>query len=98
MGAIAKYVLSASERKRYQIDYSDWLDVGEGVSSVAFTVDKATTPPLVIDDDMLLPSGDGVQYYISGGVDNVTYEVTVVMNTNQGQVREDAVIVTIREP
>lgn len=98
--AIAKYVKAAGDRKRAQIDYTDWLDTGETVVSVVFTVDGvATSPPLVIDDIMVLPSGLGVQYYYSGGVDGTTYRVLAVLETNIGpQLRTDEIIITIREP
>lgn len=98
--AIAKYVKAAGDRKRAQIDYTDWLDIGEAVLDVVFTVDGvATSPPLVIDDVMVLPSGLGVQYYYSGGVDGVTYRVLAVLTTTTGpQIRTDEIIITIREP
>jgi hypothetical protein len=98
MSRIGKYVQAEGERKRYQIDYSDWLDDGEGVQVVTFTISSATTPPLVIDGVQVLPTALGVQYYISGGLDGTTYEAIATMTTTQTQIREDGVIVAIREP
>jgi hypothetical protein len=99
MGALAKYVQTISDRKRYQIDYDDWLDAGEQVVSVAFTVENNTSTPFVIDTDMVLPTGRSYQYYASGGVDGVTYEVRAVLTTNQGpQVRADKLLFVVREP
>jgi len=98
--AIAKYVKAASDRKRYQIDYTDWLDTGEQVTSVTFTIeDNAASPVLVIDDIQVLPTGLGVQYYISGGVDGTTYRILPNLTTNTGpQTKLDEVFITIREP
>lgn len=98
--ALKKYVKAATDRKRYQIDYTDWLDTGESVLSVDFTVDgTATIPPLVVDDIEVLPSGLGVQYYVSGGVDGVTYRVLANLTTTTGpQIRLDEILITIREP
>lgn len=98
--ALAKYVKASVDRKRYQIDYSEWLDTGEQVSSVTFTVDaNATAPLLVIDGIQILPTGLGVQYYISGGVDGVTYRVLADLDTTVGpQEKRDEIFVTIREP
>lgn len=97
--AIAKYTQAASDRKRRQIDYSDWLDVGEMVSSVDFTVDTVTVPPLVIDDVMVLPTGLGVQYYASGGVNGQTYRVLADLTTNTGpQQKLDEIFISVREP
>lgn len=98
--AIAKYVKAATDRKRYQIDYTEWLDTGEGVSSVDFSIeDNAATPVLVVDDVQVLPSALGVQYYVSGGVDGVTYRILANLTTTTGpQVKLDEVFMTIREP
>jgi len=99
MGFIAKYVKAASERKRYQISYSDWLDTGETVVSVVFSVNKITTPALVIDGVMNTPDGLGVQYYTSGGVDGVDYIVTATLTTSIGpQTKIDDVLFSVREP
>lgn len=99
MGVIAKYVKAATERKRYQIKYDQWLDTGERVFGVVFAIDKATTPPLVIDGIQNTPDGVGVQYYCSGGVDGVDYIVTATMTTDTGpQIKLDDVFYSIREP
>lgn len=98
--AIAKYVKAATDRFRYQLDYTDWLDTGELVSNVVFHVDEVTIPPLVIDNIQVLPTGQGVQYYISGGVDGLTYRVTATLATNSSpsQSKLDEILVTVREP
>lgn len=97
--ALAKYVQSTSEVKRYQLDYTDWLDAGEQVAGTVFLPLPVTVPPLVVTNVMVLPSGLGVQYYISGGVDGTTYNISVTTTTTIGpQVKEDDVVVVIREP
>jgi hypothetical protein len=100
MSRIGKYVQAEAERKRYQIDYTNWLDTGEAVQGVVFTVmGTPTVPPLVVDGIMVLPTSLGVQYYISGGLDGVTYEVEATLTTTTGpQMRVDAITVVIREP
>jgi hypothetical protein len=99
MGVLERYVKAAVERKRYQIKYDNWLDTGEQVTSVTFAVDKATTPPLVVDGVQNTPDGLGVQYYCSGGVDGVDYIVTATLITSTGpQTKIDDVFFSIREP
>lgn len=99
MGVIGSYIKAASERKRYQADYTDWLDTGEGVQTVVFGVlNNTTSNPLVVDGNMVLPTALGVQYYVSGGVDNVQYSIGLTMTTTQGQIKFDEVLITIREP
>lgn len=97
MGVLAKYVKQPAERKRYQITYVNWLDTGEFVSNVVFTIDKVTIPPLVVDGVQVTPDNLGVQYYISGGVNGQAYVITATLNTNTGpQVRLDEVYVSVR--
>lgn len=98
MTVLAKYVKQPGERKRYQINYVNWLDTGEAVQGVVFSVDKLTSPPLVVDDVMPTPDGLGVQYYVSGGVNGTQYVVTATLSTNTGpQVKEDEIYFSIRE-
>ena len=98
--AIAKYVKAAGDRKRYQIDYTDWLDIGESVVSVVFTIVQVTVPPLVIDTIAVLPTGLGVQYYASGGIDGQTYTVYANLTTSSApaQTKLDDILFTVREP
>lgn len=97
---IAKYTKASTDRKRYQIDYTDWLDTGEAVSTVQFTIDdNVALPLLVVDGVMVLPTGLGVQYYVAGGVDGVTYRILANLTTTTGpQVKLDEILMTIREP
>ncbi len=98
MGVLAKYVKQPGERKRYQINYVNWLDTGESVVSVAFSIDKATSPPLVVDDVQVTPDAKGVQYYVEGGINNTQYVVTATLTTSSGpQVKEDEIYFSIRE-
>jgi len=98
MGRIARYQKTSVENKRYTIDYTDWLDPGETAISVVFTVLGQTTVPLVVGNSAILPTGFGVQYYISGGTDGSTYEVVATMTTSQTQVRQDGIIVSVKDP
>ena len=96
---LTKYVKAEGERKRYSIDYSEWLDTGETLLGVIFTVpDNSMTTPLVVDDVMVEPDATGVQYYVSGGVDGANYEVVATATTSGAQVKEDSILFTIREP
>ncbi len=96
---IGKYTKAPVDRKRYQIDYSEWLDTGEIVSGVVFYVlPVSAQTPLAVDGVAVTPSNTGVQYYVSGGVAGVTYEVFATMTTGAAQVREDVIIFSVRDP
>lgn len=99
--ALAKYTKKPIEKKRYQIDYTDWLDAGELATDVTFAVlNNTVASPLVVGDKAVLPSGLGVQYYISGGVAGVTYEITATLTTNSSppQIEQDKILMTVRGP
>lgn len=96
---LKKYVKAAGERKRYSIDYSEWLDTGETLSGVVFTIPgNSISAPLVVDDVMVEPDNTGVQYYVSGGVDGTNYEVIATATTSVLQIKEDSILFSIREP
>jgi hypothetical protein len=97
---IGKYVKVPSERKRYQIDYTDWLDTGEAVLNVVFVVtNNDITNPVVVDGVQVLPTGLGVQYYMSGGNAVKTYKIDAVLTTTTGpQVRQDEILLTVKAP
>jgi hypothetical protein len=96
---IGKYIKAPVDRKRYLIDYSEWLDTSEAVGSVVFAVDPVSAQhPLVVDGIGIVPAATGVQYYASGGVAGVDYKVFITMTTVPGQVREDVIIFSVRNP
>lgn len=100
MARIGKYVKAQAERKRYQIDYTNWLDAGEAVLSVVFTIpNNSLTNLIAVDGIAVLPGSLGVQYYISGGLDGVTYNIIATLITTTGpQTRVDDIVVSVREP
>lgn len=96
---LGKYTKAPPDRKRYTIDYVDWLDVGELVSSAVYSIDPPTdTSPLVIDGTSINPAAQGVIFYASAGTDGTTYKVAVTMTTSNGQIREDTVLFVVRAP
>lgn len=96
---LTKYVKAAYERKRYSIDYSEWLDTGETITNVKFEVlENSVTTPLVVDYVAIEPDNTGVQYYVSGGVDGTQYEVRATVTTSGTQIKIDDLLFNIREP
>lgn len=98
---LGRFTKAVTERKRYQIDYTNWLDTGEGVNTVSFSVQNNSVipaTPLVIDGVQVLPTGLGVQFYASGGVDGITYSVLVTMVSTLSQTKLDTVLFFIKEP
>ena len=81
------------ERKRYAIDYSQWLDTGETVSS--FTL-AASPTGMTVDGSSLDTTNTILTYFMSGGTDGQQYTLDVRITTSGGQIKEDTVLYTIR--
>lgn len=95
---LGKYFKASADRKRYSIDYSDWLDVGEFVSTCVFSVTPVDSNPVVIDGNAIASGSQSVVFYASSGIEGTTYKVLVHMTTSNGQVKEDTVQYTVKAP
>jgi hypothetical protein len=93
---LGNYPKTPAERKRYAIDYADWLDTGEVIASWTIVVAPVTTSPLVIDEVSLDLALTTLVFYASGGLHSKTYTATVTATTSGGQVKEDTVLFTVR--
>lgn len=91
---LARFAKQPAERKRYTIDYSDWLDTGETISLVAFTVSPTG---LEIDAYSIAVSGTSVAFFANYGVNGTAYTVTVTITTSGGQIKEDEILFAVRE-
>lgn len=95
---LEKYNKTEEERKRYTIDYSEWLAPGEIVTDVEFTVSPTTASPLLVDDDSINDDEDGVIFYVSGGLERTKYTVIVKMTTSLQEIKEDSIQFDIKAP
>lgn len=98
MGKIGKFVKEPWERKRYTIDYTDWLDDLEQVQSVDFSTDVVDDYPVQVDTWAIMTGGLLVQIYVSGGVGGTDYVIDVRMQTNMGQRKEDSILFNCVDP
>jgi hypothetical protein len=95
---LGKYSKVPADRKRYSIDYSDWLDQSELVSSVTFGVTPSEAGMLVIDGTSIDTTKTISVFYASAGNVGSVYTVAVTMTTSGGQIREDTVQYTVKSP
>lgn len=92
------YTLTPNERKRYTIEYSDWLDTGETIDAVEFTIEEEiTTPPFEITDDDIDVGGTLIAFFAEGGIDGSSYKVIVKVTTSNGQVKEDHILYAVKD-
>lgn len=95
---LANFIKSPLERKRYTIDYTDWLDEGETVQSITFSVTPSTSSILEVDAYSIAVGGLSVVFFANYGVLGTVYTVEVLMTTSGGQIKEDEILFTIRDP
>lgn len=95
--SLARFYKAAAERKRYSVDYTDWLDTGETISTVSFAVSPSTgTTPLEIDAYTISADGLQVIFFAAFGDDGATYTTTITIQTSGGQVKEDSVVFIVK--
>lgn len=79
------------ERTDYNIDYSHWLTGDDSISSYTVTAndDALVVEGLVIDKTINL--------WVSGGIDGVTYKITITVTTAQGRIKEDEFKIKVKD-
>jgi hypothetical protein len=94
---LARFSKQPDERKRYVIDYSDWLDSGETITSVVFAVTPVTANQLQVDAFTIASPATSVVFFVNDGTDDATYTLEVTTTTSGGQVKKDQVLFAVRE-
>lgn len=79
-----------ADRKRYVVDYADWLNNLETVTSVTLE-GNVPTDNFYVDAYTVDTGGLQVIFYVSGGVSGSTYNVTITATTSLAQVKQDIV-------
>lgn len=103
MAVLGKYVQTPIERKRYLLDYTDWFANSANPTGTIDTIVFASLPvagtPAIVDAfEINLPDLLTVTIFISGGVNGSQYRILATMTTSDGQIKEDEIIVDIRNP
>lgn len=87
---IGKFRKSPGDRKRYEINYEDWLNSGETVTDVTMS-GNVPSDDFYVDGYIVDADGKEVIFYVSGGLDGVEYTVGVEVETSLQQVKEDTI-------
>lgn len=82
---LGKYSKRPTERRRYNVDFSVWLDEGETIEEVTFVVTPQTEPIFDVDE-YHLSDGKIVIFYVSGGQPGVQYDVELRAVTSNGDI------------
>jgi hypothetical protein len=94
---LAKFLKEPGERKRYSLDYTEWLDTDETIIDVAFVITPPAPPILEVDAWTISASGVEVVFFINFGDDGVTYTLEVQITTSGGQIKHDQVLFVVKE-
>lgn len=90
---LGKFIKAPAERKRYAIDYSQWLETGETISSYTLT---ASPSGLLVDGALVDVTGTILVFFVSYGTAAQQYNLDVQINTSGGQIKEDTVLFVVR--
>ncbi len=90
MPRIGKFRKAAADRKRYVVDYEDWMNEGEIIYIVAASGD-VPEDNFYVDGYVVDTGGKQVVFYVSGGAAGSTYDVTITIETSLQQTKEDFV-------
>lgn len=82
-----------SEKLDYDVTFEEWLTDDDTVQTATAVLD--TTGELVIEDILVL--SPTVKVWLSGGVNGITYKVTVKAITAQGRIKEAEFKIRVRD-
>lgn len=90
MSRVGKFRKVPADRKRYVIDYADWLNEDETINSVSMSGSVAFDN-FYVDGYLVDTDGKQVVFYVSGGLSGVSYDVYATITTSLLQVKQDFV-------
>lgn len=84
---LGRKLISPADNRKYTIDYNDWLDSVETLSSVTFAV---ATGPAAVTLVAIATDGKSVTFHVSGASLSFTpFNITVVAVTTLTQTKND---------
>lgn len=89
---LGTYTKQPVEVLDYDVDYADWLESGDYVVSAT-----AVPSPAGLTIGMITVLSPRVKVWASGGVDGVTYKVTVTATTHDGRVKQDEFRIRVKD-
>ena len=92
MSKLGKFAKDAQDTKRYIVDYRDWLDIDEQITTVTVVAEVNLDGFIVESSSVEATEARTIIYYVSGGIESRSYNVTVTVATNLSQIKEDQVI------
>jgi hypothetical protein len=89
-GVLKTLSKTAVERRRIYLDYSCWLEPSEKLSDFQISVSPySEDAPIGVDTTYPDETLKRLMMYVSGGVGNTSYTLSVVVRTDSNQVKRD---------
>jgi hypothetical protein len=90
MTVVKVFQKAAAERRRLYIDYSCWLEDTEALTDIQVTITPYTVDtPITITTSYTDSTNKKLTMYAAGGGANTSYVLSLVVSTDQGQVKKD---------
>lgn len=99
--ALKQITKDPDERKNYSASYTKWLEAGETLTDVAFSVvpeglaDEVTA--LSVASSAINTDGNAVSFYLVGGTADETYKLYLTATTSTSQIKQDYAVVVVRD-
>lgn len=90
-------VKQPSEVRQYTMDFANLLATGESISSpvITDTLRGGGVSDLTVYNESV--SGSNVVFWVSGGTDNNTYRIEIVVTTSNSQTLEGDGLLSVRD-
>jgi hypothetical protein len=98
MMILNRYEKQPSERKDYEVDYSEWLDgTNDTLDDTVVVVTCLTNPSDTALTVSPLTSAKSIVLWVQGGTDRAKYKLTIKVTTVANRVDESELIFTIKD-
>lgn len=94
---LGRYKQRPRDIRLREVDYTDFLEEGETISTIATEVDPVTDTPFSISGVTVDVDGKKFAYVSQGGDDGYSYSVTFEINTSAGQRKCDTIEFDVEE-
>lgn len=89
---LKKFEKQPADVKDYDIDYTPWLVETDTIQSVVVTTDINT-----LNIDSVFNTPKRVKVWLSGGLADTVYKVTVTITTEDGRVLQHEFVIKVRD-
>ena len=92
--------LTAGNKRRFEIDYSDWLDEGVTLSAATVVLDPAFTATVtdVVISGVTVQYGNKVVFFVTATVVNETFTLDVQVTDTRTEIKNDTMKFTVLAP